>query len=120
MNRRPPSEPARREALRADFDHVAAHAALWYDDSPDEAHDALYGVVREAVASALTPRQREIIEWHFFEGLSQGEIARRLGVSQQVVQKAIYGVTREGRAVGGALRRLRDALAPHVRAGAPS
>ncbi len=98
--------------LRADFDHVPSEAAPWRDDGADERRDALAARVRDAVERALTPRQREIVEWHFFEGLSQGEIARRLGVTQQVVQKSLYGVTRRGRPVGGALRRLREALSP--------
>jgi RNA polymerase sigma factor (sigma-70 family) len=67
--------------------------------------------VREAVATALTPKQREVVEAYFFEGLSQSEIARRLGISQQVVHKRLYGVVRNGRAMGGAIRRLREVLA---------
>jgi DNA-directed RNA polymerase specialized sigma24 family protein len=108
------TEPTRtrREVLRANFDHVAHDASLWFDTDPaaSDTRDALALRVREVVAQHLTSRQREIVEWHFFEGLSQGDIARRLGVTQQVVQKALYGVTREGRPVGGALRRLRDVL----------
>jgi DNA-directed RNA polymerase specialized sigma24 family protein len=101
--------------LRADFNHVSEDAALWPrgDLGADEQRDAL---VRDAVARHLTARQREIVEWHFFEGLSQGAIARRLGVTQQVVQKALYGDTRRGRPVGGALRRLREALTPTLAA----
>ena len=68
--------------------------------------------LREALTTALTQRQRDVVEMHFFLGLSQGEIARNLGVSQQVVHKCLYGVTRRGRAIGGALRRLREALEP--------
>ncbi len=112
MTRRPsPADPRARAVLRADFDHVADDRALWPrgESTSDERREAL---VREAVATQLTERQRAIVEWHFFEGLSQGEVARRLGVSQQVVQKAIYGVTRRGRPLGGALRRLREVLAP--------
>ena len=52
----------------------------------------------------------------FFEGLSQSEIARRLGVSQQVVQKRLYGAKRGGVIVGGAVAKLREALAHLVRA----
>jgi hypothetical protein len=43
------------------------------------------------------------------------EVARRLGVSQQVVQKSLYGVVRRGRPIGGSLRRLREALSSLVR-----
>lgn len=67
--------------------------------------------IRLAVETALTDKQREAIELFFFEGLSQSEIARRLGVSQQVIQKRIYGANRGGVLVGGALARLREALA---------
>lgn len=68
--------------------------------------------VRRAVETALTDKQREAVELFFFEGLSQSEIARRLRVSQQVVQKRLYGDVRKGVVVGGALAKLRVALAP--------
>lgn len=71
--------------------------------------------VRQAVETALTDKQREAVEMFFFEGLSQSEIARRLGVSQQVIQKRLYGVVRRGVVVGGALAKLREALAAFAR-----
>lgn len=112
--RTPEAEPrARREVLRPDFDNLPTSASAWSDDGATP-RDEVAATLRAVVAEALTPRQREIVEWHFFEGLSQGEIARRLGVTQQVVQKSLYGVTRDGRPVGGALRRLREALTPRL------
>ena len=109
--------PADRLCLRATFDRVPAEAALWAP--PDASLDELRDAVRRAVEAVLSDRQRAIVEWHFFEGISQGEIARRLGVSQQVVQKSIYGVTRRGRPVGGSLRRLREALTAPPRSTEP-
>lgn len=102
------TDQPRRVVLRADLSHVSERDALWcpHADDPDPRADAL----RAAMDRALTARQRDIVAWHFFEGLSQGDIARRLGVTQQVVQKAIYGDARGGRRVGGALQRLRSAL----------
>lgn len=102
-------------------------SSLWHVDArdsiaADEQHESTssnalltsYGAsrerVREAVRSALTPRQRLAVELHFFEGLSQSEIGRRLGISQQVVHKSIYGVDRRGKRIGGALAKLRRAL----------
>ena len=70
--------------------------------------------VRHAVETALTDKQREAIELFFFEGISQSEIARRLGVSQQVIQKRLYGAPRGGTVVGGAIARLREVLAPII------
>ena len=116
----------RREVLSADLDRLDATRALWQrgpegaslgDDGEDpqpRALETLCEAVREAVATALTDKQREVVEACFFEGLSQGEIARRLGVTQQVVQKRLYGAPRGGRLVGGAMARLREALAPLV------
>jgi RNA polymerase sigma factor (sigma-70 family) len=68
--------------------------------------------VRRAVETALTDKQREAVELFFFEGLSQSEIARRLGVSQQVIQKRLFGVARRGIVIGGAIARLREVLRP--------
>ncbi|MCB9746438.1 MAG: sigma-70 family RNA polymerase sigma factor [Alphaproteobacteria bacterium] len=72
---------------------------------------ALHEAVRDAVREALTEKQREAVTLHYFEGLSQSEIARRLGVSQQVVQRRLHGDRRGGKVVGGALPRLARALA---------
>lgn len=71
------------------------------------------GVTPPALAhalAALTRKQREAVALHFDEGLTQGQIARRLGITQQVVQKRLHGVRRRGKVIGGALPRLRRAL----------
>jgi predicted transcriptional regulator len=47
------------------------------------------------------------MEMHFGQGMTHDEIARTLGISQQVVSKHIFGVLREGRRVGGAIAKLR-------------
>lgn len=77
-----------------------------------EATDEIDDAVRGAVAAVLTGKQRQVVEMYFFEGLSQGEIGRQLGVTQQVVQKRLFGTPRGGRLIGGALSRLRTALQP--------
>ncbi|MBK8256095.1 MAG: hypothetical protein IPK82_25930 [Polyangiaceae bacterium] len=82
-------------------------------EPPSSEETVLINALREALETGLLPRQREIVKAHFFEGLSQSEIARNLGVSQQVVQKAIFGDVRKGKRVGGALLRLRHLLKNH-------
>jgi DNA-directed RNA polymerase specialized sigma24 family protein len=106
-----------RVRLSADPERLRGARPLW--DSHDSGDPAgprtdLDDAVRDAVARELTAKQREVVEAYFFEGLSQGDIARRLGISQQVVQKRIYGAPRGGKLVGGAIHRLRDALAERV------
>lgn len=102
-----------RNVLLGDLDGFDNACAL-YPRTP--AGGPLRDAVRAAVDRELTPRQRLIVEAHFFEGLSQEAVARRLGVTQQVVHKALFGDLRRGRRVGGALSRLRAALAPVVAA----
>jgi RNA polymerase sigma factor (sigma-70 family) len=70
---------------------------------------ALWLEVRSMMDDLLTARQREVIALYFFEGLNQRQIAERLGVSQQSVSEHLYGKVRDGRAVGGALRKLHKA-----------
>jgi RNA polymerase sigma factor (sigma-70 family) len=108
----------RREVPSADLDRLDATSGLWAPeadggDAPEAPRDdALRDAVRAAIATALSEKQREVVEAHFFEGLSQGDIARRLGITQQVVHKRLYGAPRGGRVIGGALRRLRAELEP--------
>lgn len=116
--RRSPGKRVRRriEIPSADLDKIDATAGLWADagDGASRRSSLLCAAVRRAIATALTEKQREVIEAHFFEGLSQGAIASRLGITQQVVHKRIYGAPRKGRVVGGALQKLREALGPFI------
>lgn len=105
--------------LCPDLDRVPEEACPWAVDPAESGREHLHEAVRAAVGSALTDRQRRMVEGYFFEGLSQGDLARLLGCSQQVVQKTIFGVVRSGKRVGGALSRLRAALAPVMAGQAP-
>jgi RNA polymerase sigma factor (sigma-70 family) len=69
----------------------------------DEAVDR----IKELIRIRLTTRQRQIIELYFYENKTQQEIAEALGINQQVVSKHLFGVLRDGRQVGGAVRKLR-------------
>lgn len=104
-----------RVVLSDKLDRLDTERGLWAaGDAPPR--DRLREAVREAVASALTEKQRAVVEACFFEGLSQGDAARRLGITQQVVSKTLHGAPRDGRLVGGALRKLREALGPLLEA----
>jgi RNA polymerase sigma factor (sigma-70 family) len=75
-------------------------------ESVDAAHAELLNILRDLVATALTDRQRRIVEMYFFEGRTQEEIAMNLGIAQQVVSRQLFGAVRGGKKVGGAIRRL--------------
>lgn len=63
--------------------------------------------IRMLIASRLTPRQQRVVQLYFVQGMTQQEVARELGISQQVVGKHLFGVLRCGRRVGGAMAKLR-------------
>lgn len=107
---------AHRLLFQPDLDLLAHGQGMWQDGPSD---DSPYGArfleaLHDAIRTELTPRQREAVELFFFEGASQGDIARRFGVTQQVIHKCLYGDSREGRLVGGAVPRLRRALARYL------
>ncbi len=113
----PSSTRKSRVILRANLDGIDDRDRLWGaprgdDDVCVAASELVRDTIVDALEHALTAKQREVVEMHFFDGLSQCEIARRLGVTQQIVQKRLHGTPRKGRVVGGALRRLRTVLAP--------
>lgn len=91
---------------RSLFDAVAAN-------EEDEVREELFALLRELVATGLTERQRQIVDLTYGEQLTQAEVAARLGISQQVVSKQLFGVIRDGRRIGGAIRRLRQLCEEH-------
>ena len=62
------------------------------------------------VDAALTKRQRKILELYYFEGRTQIEVARALGITQPSVVQHLLGKKRGDRYVGGALNKLRNAI----------
>jgi len=92
------------------------HVGAEPEDEPEDPKRArlraeLVAALCELVSTRLTDRQRRIVELYFYEGRSQEQIAAELAISQQSVSRQLFGVMREGRKVGGALKRLRDACA---------
>ncbi|MBL4632576.1 MAG: hypothetical protein JKY56_01815 [Kofleriaceae bacterium] len=102
-----------RLVLWPDMDLLSSDLLLWYGGC--ETAVELADDVRAAVVSELSPRQRQVVEGCFFEGLSQPQLSAKLGISQQVIHKCLYGTRREGKMVGGALKKLRGALCHLVR-----
>lgn len=100
-----------RLILAASLERVEATSNPWSRSSSDPQREELARALRRAIEHDLTEKQREVVDAYFFQGESQGEIAKRLGITQQVVQKRLFGAPRGNKLVGGAIARLRQAMA---------
>ena len=77
----------------------------------DERARDMRGELEAVIAEVLTDRQRSVVELHFFGQMNQRQIGEKLGISQQAVGQHLYGKLRNGKSVGGALRKLRKVCA---------
>ena len=66
--------------------------------------------VNDLIRSELTARQREVVRLYYFAKLSQEEISRRLGISQQVVGQHLFGVVPGRQARGRRHSQAEEAL----------
>lgn len=112
-------EESRRE-IPVSGDRFDRRAGSLFDSTMDDVGDAdtavrdeMLALLGRLVATGLTARQRQIVGLYFTEGRTQAEIGQMLGISQQVVSRQLFGVVRDGRRIGGALRRLRQLCDEH-------
>ena len=96
------------------FDPLTTEDYFWYrapDDEYTEMRRAKRRVVikqiRQIIADELTKRQAECIQLYFYQGKTQEEIGDILGISRRVVSQHLFGVTRNGKQIGGAVNKIR-------------
>ncbi len=96
------------------FDQLTTEDHLWYQPSSNgytEARTAkkqqVLKHIRLIIAKELTDRQYDCVQLYFYEGKTQDEIGENLGISRRVVSQHLFGVTRDGRKVGGAINKIR-------------
>lgn len=96
---------------------VPASKRMWYrSESDQEIDDRLRAaeeiglVVQAVMVSALTSRQRQVMELYYLENLTQIEVAATLGITQVTVSQHLKGKQRGGKPVGGAFRKIRKAI----------
>lgn len=67
----------------------------------------MFSVVLEIIESELTQMQRECLKLYFFREKTQADVATILGISRRVVSQHIFGIRRNGKKVGGAIKKIR-------------
>ena len=96
------------------FDQLTTEDYAWYrapDDEWTEARrekrQAVLKQIRQIIENELTERQAECVKLYFYKGKTQEEIADILGISRRVVSQHLFGVTRNGKQIGGAINKIR-------------
>lgn len=64
--------------------------------------------IRHIIGNELTYQQARCVHLYFYEGKTQEEIGNILGIRRRVVSQHLFGVTRNGKQVGGAIKKIRE------------
>ncbi len=96
------------------FDQFTTEDCLWYRAPDDEytvarhlKRQMVLEQIRQIIANDLTHRQAECVHLYFYKGKTQEEIGCILGISRRVVSQHLFGITRNGKQIGGAINKIR-------------
>lgn len=100
------------------LENLPSERALWYETDEDrerrwalqEFFQAVLPAVEELVRANLTKRQQQILRMYYFESMTQEDIAAALDLTQSTVSRHLFGTTRSGKKVGGAIPKLRKVV----------
>ena len=76
----------------------------------EELAKKLIELIKVEVLPKLTERQRQITKLRFEDCLNEEEIANILGISQPTVSQHLFGKKRNGKKVGGSIRKIRKII----------
>ena len=62
------------------------------------------------ISSGLSERQKEVVELYFLFQLNQVSIAKKLGISQPTVSQHLNGKRRNGKKIGGSIKRIKKLI----------
>lgn len=97
--------------------NIPQSASLWPNPPSDQAaelrlrtEEEIALILHAVMVTALTQRQRQIMELYYLEDRTQVEIATTLGISQATISQHLTGKRRGSARVGGAFRKIRKAI----------
>ena len=101
---------------QSDLEQIPNERGIWFesvDDRVDRCHIEnrnlrLARTVYLDVLGSLTQKQREAVTLYFEYGKTQQEISAILGMSRRVVSQHLFGIKRNGKCIGGAVKKLRS------------
>lgn len=100
------------------IENTPADRGLWFETEVDrerrhaleEFYRSVMPAVQEFIDTKLTKRQRQVLEMYYFQNMTQEDIAAALNLTQSTVSRHLFGATRSGKKVGGAIPKLRKVI----------
>jgi hypothetical protein len=106
---------------QSDLEKVSNESGMWFESGEDR--EARYHWEDRAgqilprldilMGRSLTQKQFEATILYFKYGKTQQEISEIMGISRRVVSQHLFGITRKGKSVGGAVNKLRKLCHRH-------
>ena len=100
---------------QTDLEQIPNEASIWFETGEEQEsryrwEDRIKNLTTRIVtvfSDSLTEKQREAMFLYFCCRKTQREIAEIMGISRRVVSQHLFGITRNGRQVGGAIQKIR-------------
>jgi len=100
---------------QTDLERMSREVGLWFESEEDqklryalEDRTANVGLRLDTLMrGTLTQKQFEAVVLYFKFGKTQQEISEIMGMSRRVVSQHLFGITRNGKSVGGAVKKIR-------------
>jgi RNA polymerase sigma factor (sigma-70 family) len=100
------------------WENIAETRQPWYEynhsSSDRNETEAIYGMIMprlwEIISLGLSSRQSEVFTLYFRCQLNQVSIAKKLGISQPTVSQHINGKKRNGKKIGGSIRKIKKII----------
>ena len=97
-----------------DLDRFPADSSPWFESGDDrsrrDGHEQqmlqFMEPVMDLITTSLTQRQREAMLLYFLHDKTQEEVGQIMGISRRVVSQHLFGICRNGKHVGGAIKKI--------------
>lgn len=106
---------------QSNLEMMSDEVGLWYESPNDQILryswedrvEQLIPQIDTLLDRSLTQKQIEATVLYFKYGKTQQEISEIMGVSRRVVSQHLFGITRNGKSIGGAVKKLRKLCCEH-------
>jgi predicted DNA-binding protein YlxM (UPF0122 family) len=99
---------------QTDLEDFSNEAGIWFETNEDVRHrckrdirlKSMMSPVMDLIYDVLTEKQWQALLLYFLQQKTQEEVAKIMGISRRVVSQHLFGICRNGKQVGGAIKKI--------------